>query len=138
MQLSEFLQNRIDDSRAVLYTISTRGWEVIMAQQIDRLHIQAFKSFTNLAIPQSMDPETHRLIIEHQMQAKYAEIIRGIHRTYKEQLEADVHLLMLIQNGWEENGEVPDTGPEPQLTLWETLKEQGRKIKEEIQKHVNV
>ena len=138
MQLSEFLQNRLDRARGALYTLSTEGWQTILEDQINRLEIGALKSLKHLAIPQNMDPETHRLIIEHQMQAKYAEIFRNIHRTYTNQVEQDVALLMQIKYGWAEDVEVPEDGPRPDLTLWETLKEQVRRIKEDIQKHVNV
>lgn len=138
MRLSEYLQNRIDRSRAVLYTVSTAGWQVIAEEQLDRLELQAFKNFLNLPVTQTMDAETHRLVLENQMQAKYAEIFRNIAKTYRDQLEQDIAMLMQIQNGWEENAEVPETGPEAKKALKESLKDQWRRFKEEIARHVNV
>lgn len=138
MQLSEFLQNRIDRARAVLYTISTTGWDIIREEQYDRLELQAFKALINLPIGQQMDTETYRLVLEHQMQAKKAELFRNMGKAYKDQLEQDMALLMQIQNGWEENSEVPETGLVPKQTLAEMLKSAAQRIKQDIAKHVNV
>lgn len=138
MLLSEFLQNRVDRSRAVLYTLTTPGWRMITEEQIDRLEFQAFKGFKNLAITQAMDVESHRQLLELQMQAKFAEIFRNIGKTYTDQLEADIALLMLITNGWEEDVEVPEEGPKPTETIMEAFKSQLKRIGQEIAKHVNV